>query len=264
MIEPSRSTGDLSNAIGKLGQILSREPFKSGPLPGCSTTRSVLSTLEGGADPVAALRILHHYSLTVSPELADYLLQRSGQPLLSATDQRFVEEILRVARNDFKYKPSLTVAQFLSFGFYSEQRILLLADLLHLMEQKAHELTRSRTVTRRDLEGAMSKVLALGASGSGSGGGQPGDLRMKWSERSLAGALSKHLGCETRMLLPFKPLIAQAARRNGQHHTGPVSVLESEISGAASSPQVPSKLKPQKQPPATASAKTKTRHPESS
>jgi hypothetical protein len=54
---------------------------------------AAVASLEGGGNPVPVLRLLHTCALGASAPLSAFLLASSGQPLLSATDQRFVEEM---------------------------------------------------------------------------------------------------------------------------------------------------------------------------
>ena len=55
-------------------------------------SKGALRELTAG-DPVPALRLLHHGALQTSSVVTSFLLRSSSQPLLSATDQRFVDEM---------------------------------------------------------------------------------------------------------------------------------------------------------------------------
>ena len=90
-LTPSRAQGDMTNAIGKLNDVLAKEPFRSHVQPEL-VSPSVLSELAAG-DPIPALRLLHYSALPTSSVVASFLLRVSTQPLLSATDQRFVDEL---------------------------------------------------------------------------------------------------------------------------------------------------------------------------
>jgi len=91
-MEPSRPTGDVSNALGKLHRELTREPFRS-KLPDLKTPGAALQALGDGSDPIPALKLLHHCALSASTPLANFLLGSAVHPLISATDQRFVDEL---------------------------------------------------------------------------------------------------------------------------------------------------------------------------
>lgn len=109
------------------------------------------------------LRLVHFALLDSSRALAAYLVgkvrrERSeaeahapltrhpasqGYDLYGKTDARFVESVFRLLRDEFRYFPSMSAAQFLSTQFV-ERRLRLTADILELAGQKRRELQRER------------------------------------------------------------------------------------------------------------------------
>ncbi|XP_059407580.1 centrosomal protein of 44 kDa-like isoform X3 [Carassius carassius] len=56
-------------------------------------------------------------------------------------DLRFIENVYKVLREVFSYKPLLTKQQFLQFGF-AERKVLILCDIIGLVLNKHKELTK--------------------------------------------------------------------------------------------------------------------------
>ena len=100
--EPSRPTGDIANATGKLASVLSRDPFRS--------VAPVVKQLGNGSDPVPILRILHTCALHASPVLTAFLMKSASQSIISATDTKFVDEMYVAASRNFWHADARTEA----------------------------------------------------------------------------------------------------------------------------------------------------------
>lgn len=198
----TRATGDIRNAIGKLRAILSKEPFKT-KLPKEGMNISVLLNIIGdGSDPVPVLKLLSHCALRMDSQLTSVILSYSGHPLLSATDQKFVEEMFKITRNKYGLHFLLTPAQFLTRNNFSELRVLVAFDLLRFLQAEYMNTTSLEPLSRLEVEFSIRSVMAEGWS-------QQGDH----SWLSLRRAVSNFLCRDEKELLPFKSLIVAAVNK---------------------------------------------------
>ena len=78
----------MANALGKLRNVLRSEPYRA-VVP---RHLDLLEKLQEGS-PVPALQLLNACAFQASAVLAKFLMQKSAQPLLSATDLGFTEEM---------------------------------------------------------------------------------------------------------------------------------------------------------------------------
>ncbi|RLN65955.1 hypothetical protein BBJ28_00017499, partial [Nothophytophthora sp. Chile5] len=88
------------------------------------------------------LRVLHFVLLDSSRAVAAFVVGR-GFDLRGKTDARFVESAFRLLRDEFRYFPALSVAQFLSPQFVA-RRLELVADVAAAVFHKQQELQRQR------------------------------------------------------------------------------------------------------------------------
>lgn len=98
-------------------------------------------------DPSACLPIASYaftsYSASLTEHLVDY-----GVELTGMNDLRFIENVYKVLRDVFSYKPLLTKQQFLQTGF-AERKVTMLCDVIGLVLSKHKELTKeSRLVNK--------------------------------------------------------------------------------------------------------------------
>lgn len=91
--------------------------------------------------PRGFLPLLHFALLGASLPVARWIAER-GYMLSTATDERFVEAVHRLLRDDFSYRPQLTVQQLLSDRF-AQKKVLLVIDVLRLCSAK-HAALRPR------------------------------------------------------------------------------------------------------------------------
>ena len=91
-MDPSRPTGDVTNALGKLHKEISKDPFRKS-LPEGKTPGAAIKDLGKGIDPVPILKLLHTCALSASTEVANFLLGSAVHPLSQATDRGFVPEL---------------------------------------------------------------------------------------------------------------------------------------------------------------------------
>ncbi|XP_056591390.1 centrosomal protein of 44 kDa [Triplophysa dalaica] len=98
-------------------------------------------------DPSACLPLVSYalssYSASVAEHLVDY-----GVELTGMNDLRFIENVYKVLRDIFSYKPLLNKQQFLQSGF-AERKVSILCDVIGLVINKHKELTKeSRLVNK--------------------------------------------------------------------------------------------------------------------
>ncbi len=147
------STGDLSNNIEKLKAELKSISYD---FDGWS--------VEDGA-PGGLLPILQFALLDFSRLVARFL-SANGYKLYPKNDRRFVEGVFRVMRDEFSYRPSLTVDQFLKNGF-AERKIIFITDLVKLckrkhegLKKKLSNITMSKSLSTNDLTGIIQDEVS--------------------------------------------------------------------------------------------------------
>ncbi|XP_052457017.1 centrosomal protein of 44 kDa isoform X4 [Carassius gibelio] len=91
-------------------------------------------------DPSACLPVVSFAFTSFSPSLTEHLVDY-GVELTGMNDLRFIENVYKVLREVFSYKPLLTKQQFLQFGF-AERKVLILCDIIGLVLNKHKELTK--------------------------------------------------------------------------------------------------------------------------
>eukprot|EP00112_Aurelia_sp_Birch-Aquarium-sp1_P024664 Seg788.21 transcript_id=Seg788.21/GoldUCD/mRNA.D3Y31 product="Centrosomal protein of 44 kDa" protein_id=Seg788.21/GoldUCD/D3Y31 len=119
------TTGDISNNIRKLIAELKQVAYDYQSIDYDALTHGI---------PSAFLPIMHHVLLDYSHELASYFVNKNYD-LYGRTDLRFVETVLKILRQEFSHKPSLTKEQFLALGF-AERKIILLTDVAKFCREK--------------------------------------------------------------------------------------------------------------------------------
>ncbi|XP_057187705.1 centrosomal protein of 44 kDa isoform X2 [Triplophysa rosa] len=98
-------------------------------------------------DPSACLPLVSYaftsYSASVAEHLVDY-----GVELTGMNDLRFIENVYKVLRDVFSYKPLLNKQQFLQSGF-AERKVSILCDVIALVINKHKELTKESRVLQK-------------------------------------------------------------------------------------------------------------------
>lgn len=108
------------NAAKKIKALLRRTHFPVARLRQLPVTTGGLAPAAAGGggnpwdgivsgDPKAALVVLHWTLLDMSPLFASMLLDRDYAGLNSMTDFKFVATTLRMLRDEFNFRPQLTV-----------------------------------------------------------------------------------------------------------------------------------------------------------
>ena len=116
----------LADAILRLREELRRARY-DGPLD--------LDALTAGR-PSGFLPLLHFALLRLSHPVALWVAER-GYMLSTATDERFVEAVHRLMREDFGYRHQLTVQQLLSDRFAQKKAQFVLDVLQHCTAKHA-------------------------------------------------------------------------------------------------------------------------------
>ncbi|KAK9846472.1 hypothetical protein WJX81_004822 [Elliptochloris bilobata] len=126
-------------------------------------------------DPAAILPIIHYVLLRFSRHVA-LDVAASGYELQGKTDARFLEAVLKLARDHFGLKPVLTCGQFLEQGF-AERKVL----FLHSLIQTAKERHNAEVRRQRLAAAAPPRLLSPRSRGKenqavprGDGGAPPG------------------------------------------------------------------------------------------
>ena len=117
------------------------------------------------------------------------------------------------------YPPPLSTRQFLTPGSFAEQRVLLLADILRLIQQ-THEKLTPRKIRQRQLDDAIAKLTSGSyvyerEAGTNGLANAPSTLCVEYdlsTQHGLTNAIAKLLQCDTRALNPFKSRIARSAK----------------------------------------------------
>ncbi|XP_059407578.1 centrosomal protein of 44 kDa-like isoform X1 [Carassius carassius] len=124
------STGDLKGCLRKLEASLRSLKYP----------REVDYQRLAVGDPSACLPVVSFAFTSFSPSLTEHLVDY-GVELTGMNDLRFIENVYKVLREVFSYKPLLTKQQFLQFGF-AERKVLILCDIIGLVLNKHKELTK--------------------------------------------------------------------------------------------------------------------------
>ncbi|XP_056313476.1 centrosomal protein of 44 kDa isoform X2 [Danio aesculapii] len=124
------ATGDLKGCLRKLEASLRSLKYP----------RDVDYQRLAVGDPSACLPIVSFAFTSFSPSLAEHLVD-FGVELTGMNDLRFIENVYKVLRDVFSYKPLLTKQQFLQFGF-AERKVSILCDVIGLALSKHKELTK--------------------------------------------------------------------------------------------------------------------------
>ncbi|XP_073805228.1 centrosomal protein of 44 kDa isoform X1 [Danio rerio] len=125
------ATGDLKGCLRKLEASLRSLKYP----------RDVDYQRLAVGDPSACLPIVSFAFTSFSPSLTEYLVD-FGVELTGMNDLRFIENVYKVLRDVFSYKPLLTKQQFLQFGF-AERKVSILCDVIGLVLSKHKELTKN-------------------------------------------------------------------------------------------------------------------------
>uniref|UniRef100_A0A672PLB8 Centrosomal protein of 44 kDa n=1 Tax=Sinocyclocheilus grahami TaxID=75366 RepID=A0A672PLB8_SINGR len=144
----------------------------TGDLKAC--LRKLEASLLAVGDPSACLPIVSFAFTSFSPSLTDHLVDY-GVELTGLSDLRFIENVYKVLRDVFSYKPLLTKQQFLQFGF-TERKVIILCDIIGLVLNKHKELTKEskhvskpkrrphfKSCTKNEISSAESNSLELTA-----------------------------------------------------------------------------------------------------
>ncbi|XP_048052657.1 centrosomal protein of 44 kDa isoform X1 [Megalobrama amblycephala] len=124
------ATGDLKGCLRKLEASLRSLKYP----------RDVDYQRLAVGDPSACLPIVSYAFTSFSPSLTEHLVDY-GVELTGMNDLRFIENVYKVLRDVFSYKPLLTKQQFLQFGF-AERKVTILCDIVGLVLNKHKELTK--------------------------------------------------------------------------------------------------------------------------
>ncbi|XP_043089832.1 centrosomal protein of 44 kDa isoform X2 [Puntigrus tetrazona] len=124
------TTGDLKGCLRKLEASL-----RSLKYPGEVDYQRLAV-----GDPSACLPVVSFAFTSFSPSLTEHLVDY-GVELTGLNDLRFIENVYKVLRDVFSYKPLLTKQQFLQFGF-AERKVIILCDIIGLILNKHKELTK--------------------------------------------------------------------------------------------------------------------------
>ncbi|ROI47938.1 Centrosomal protein of 44 kDa [Anabarilius grahami] len=128
------ATGDLKGCLRKLEASLRSLKYP----------RDVDYQRLAVGDPSACLPIVSYAFTSFSPSLTEHLVDY-GVELTGMNDLRFIENVYKVLRDVFSYKPLLTKQQFLQFGF-AERKVTILCDIIGLVLNKHKELTKESKV----------------------------------------------------------------------------------------------------------------------
>ncbi|KAK7161582.1 hypothetical protein R3I94_004307 [Phoxinus phoxinus] len=123
-------TGDLKGCLRKLETSLRSLKYP----------REVDYQRLAVGDPSACLPIVSFTFTSFSPSLTEHLVDY-GVELTGMNDLRFIENVYKVLRDVFSYKPLLTKQQFLQFGF-AERKVTIVCDIIGLILNKHKELTK--------------------------------------------------------------------------------------------------------------------------
>lgn len=125
------TTGDLKNSAEKVLREIRRMKLQVEP------------DLEGWCLglPSALMPIFHSALMHYSLPLAKYLIEQ-GYALYGKSDLKFMHGVYQVMRNEFKYQPKLTEAQFLS-NSYAERKLMLTAEFLTHCQEKHNEIVNT-------------------------------------------------------------------------------------------------------------------------
>ncbi|XP_052402340.1 centrosomal protein of 44 kDa-like [Carassius gibelio] len=158
------STGDLKGCLRKLEASLRSLKYP----------REVDYQRLAVGDPSACLPIVSFAFTSFSPSLTERLVDY-GVELTGLNDLRFIENVYKVLRDVFSYKPLLTKQQFLQFGF-AERKVIILCDIIGLVLNKHKELTKEskhvskpkrrpqfKSCTKNEISSAESASLELSA-----------------------------------------------------------------------------------------------------
>ncbi|XP_055061051.2 centrosomal protein of 44 kDa isoform X1 [Misgurnus anguillicaudatus] len=124
------ATGDLKGCLRKLEASLRSLKYP----------REVDYQRLAVGDPSACLPIVSYAFISFSPSLTEYLVEY-GVELTGMNDLRFIENVYKVLRDVFSYKPLLTKQQFLQSGF-AERKVTILCDIIGFVLNKHKELTK--------------------------------------------------------------------------------------------------------------------------
>uniref|UniRef100_A0A9J8BR35 Centrosomal protein of 44 kDa n=1 Tax=Cyprinus carpio carpio TaxID=630221 RepID=A0A9J8BR35_CYPCA len=143
------STGDLKACLRKLEAALRSLKYP----------REVDYQRLAVGDPSACLPIVSFAFTSFSPSLTEHLVDY-GMELTGMNDLRFIENVYKVLREVFSYKPLLTKQQFLQFGF-AERKVIILSDIIGLVLNKHKELTKDskECVLESRLRGVEASLL---------------------------------------------------------------------------------------------------------
>ncbi|XP_058630280.1 centrosomal protein of 44 kDa isoform X2 [Onychostoma macrolepis] len=155
------TTGDLKGCLRKLEASLRSLKYP----------REVDYQRLAVGDPSACLPIVSFAFTAFSPSLTEHLVDY-GVELTGLNDLRFIENVYKVLRDVFSYKPLLTKQQFLQYGF-AERKLIILCDIIGLVLNKHKELTKSKHIskpkrrpqfkscTKNEISSAESNSLAV-------------------------------------------------------------------------------------------------------
>ncbi|XP_051558935.1 centrosomal protein of 44 kDa isoform X1 [Myxocyprinus asiaticus] len=131
------ATGDLKGCLRKLEASLRSLKYP----------REVDYKRLAVGDPSAYLPVVSYAFTSFSPSLAEHLIEY-GVELTGMNDLCFIENVYKVLRDVFSYKPLLTKQQFLQFGF-AERKVTILCDIIGLVLNKHKELTKESKLVNK-------------------------------------------------------------------------------------------------------------------
>lgn len=91
-------------------------------------------------DPVSLLPLLHYILMEYSPLLTQYLASKKYE-FYAKTDQRFIELVYKLCRDEFGYKPVITKEQFFQMGF-AERKMILVMQMIQFCCHLTRDLNR--------------------------------------------------------------------------------------------------------------------------
>ncbi|KAI9190130.1 hypothetical protein H9P43_001563 [Blastocladiella emersonii ATCC 22665] len=95
--------------------------------------------------PTAYLQIIHLILLEAFPTFTADIVSR-GYDLHGKRDKRFMQTVYRMLRDDFSYKPSITIDQFFLPG-YAARKLMFLMDLLRRVKDRVAEISRFKKLS---------------------------------------------------------------------------------------------------------------------
>ncbi|KAI9007094.1 Centrosomal spindle body, CEP44-domain-containing protein [Gaertneriomyces semiglobifer] len=151
--------------------------------------------------PGTFLPLLHFILLDYSPFLSRYF-HKKGYELYGRKDDRFLESVYKLLRDECGYKPSLTQPQFFSVGF-SERKMMMLVDVIKMVKEM--DKTKRTLNNKVPSNEAPNKVHQVN-HGITQPNGKHGAFK-----KSTRDAVSPTQACAVRAQLPTATLLSSTA-----------------------------------------------------